>query len=309
MIDGNTKVSELLDESENQNELEHKANEHGAIDKDFYEKLPTWYPETMENLDKDFYGRPWFEEAWKKYRDHVMNSETKNIRAPGYIFNSYIKKDHELNPTQVRMGLMGDYYLYPELRSSKEREADCKEVCYSEEDINSLRHFDEKEHPRGKNGQFINKGFTKEDQKKLDTLKKQNDLLSAQQTNQKLKEAPYKQAIQNAQKASEMEIKAVSDLGKGVSDVAKGVDAIIEAAPGSDTKTVYGSYPNLSDKYMNDRINRINLEQRYSNAVGDTKTVLTGKGKAHEALQTITALSGIGIAIAGLIIGIRSSKK
>ena len=139
MIDGNTKITDLdVDDDENQNELEHKAHEHGSIDKDFYDKLPEWFAYTLDNLDKSFYGKSWFEEAWQKYRDHVMNSEMKNIRAPGYVFNEYIKKDHELNPAEVRYGLEGDYYVYPELRSEKEREQDRKEVCYSEEDIKNI---------------------------------------------------------------------------------------------------------------------------------------------------------------------------
>ena len=305
MINGNTKISDLSDDLENQNELKHKAHEYGSIDKDFYDKLPEWTSYSLDNIDKKFYGRPWFEEAWQKYRDHVMNSEMKNIRAPGYVFNDYIKKDKDLNPTDIRYGLEGDYYLYPELRSEKERKEDAKAICYSEEDINSLKHFEETEHPRGKDGKFVAKGYTKADEERAKLLIKENTLMIAEAKNKELKEASEKREAEEIRKSVEFKVNNVNDLGKGVKNVASGIDTIIQSSPGPETKNIYGHYPELDDKYMNDRINRINLEKRYSDAVGDTKTVMTGKGKAHEALQTINGLVGAATGIAALIIAIK----
>ena len=50
----------------------------------------------------------WFEEAWNKYREHVLNAETNNqkVKAPGFVFNSYIDeqiKEDFLNRDQLEV--------------------------------------------------------------------------------------------------------------------------------------------------------------------------------------------------------------
>lgn len=303
MINGNTKISDLSDDLENQNELKHKAHEYGSIDKDFYDKLPEWVTYNLDNMDKKFYGRPWFEEAWQKYRDHVMNSEMKNIRAPGYVFNDYIKKDKDLNPADVRYGLEGDYYLYPELRSEKERKDDAKSVCYSEEDIDSLKHDDRVRYKdvglKGNGGWIAPKefqnSFTKADEKELQILTKQNKLAEA-------RSKKFQREMSTFTKQDEAYGKAITstkDMADGIKNVANDVNKLIPEKTG---KTIKGQYPDLSDAELQKRLNRINLEQRYSDAVGDTKYVESGKDKAKKALGIFAvgvdaAAAGLGIAL------------
>lgn len=313
MIDGNTKVSDLLDVSETQNELEHKAHEHGAIDKDFYEKLPEWQAFVLDRFDNLFYGRPWFEEAWQKYRSHVMDSEMKNIRAPGYIFNDYIKKDHELNPKDVRYNLEGDYYLYPELRSEKERKEDMREVCYSEEDINSLKHYGVKGQQWGvRRFQNADGTLTEEGRARygaqVEKIISQNKGKVSEKTATKVvldkaEQAEQEQYVRKAAEASQAAIKSVNDIGNGVKAVGDGVRNMIPDKPGT---TIRGTYPDLSDQELKRRIQRIQDEQRYSDLKGDTKYVKSGQEKAREAIQTLTGAVGLATAVAGLIIAIRN---
>ena len=63
----------------------------------------------------------------------------------------------------------------------------------------------------------------------------------------------------------------------------------------------YGKYPNMSDKELQDRANRLALEHRYSDLTGETKYEKSGSEKAREILQTVGAVAGIGATIAGII--------
>ena len=66
-------------------------------------------------------------------------------------------------------------------------------------------------------------------------------------------------------------------------------------------KVSYAKYPNMSDKELQDRANRLALEHRYSDLTGETKYEKSGNEKAREVLQTVGAVAGIGATIAGII--------
>ncbi len=82
--------------------------------------------------------------------------------------------------------------------------------------------------------------------------------------------------------------------------------------PTGNGKVVRPSYKNLSDEELIARINRLNLEQRYSSLKGDSKYVKSGSEKAREILQTIGAVVAIGasgIAIAKGVSDIKNNNK
>lgn len=66
-------------------------------------------------------------------------------------------------------------------------------------------------------------------------------------------------------------------------------------------KVSYANYPNMSDKELQDRANRLALEHRYSDLTGETRYEKSGSEKAREVLQTVGAVAGIGATIAGII--------
>lgn len=60
-------------------------------------------------------------------------------------------------------------------------------------------------------------------------------------------------------------------------------------------------YSKLSDAEMQKTINRIDLERRYGDAVGDTKYIQSGKEKTRETLQTVGSVLAIGASAIGII--------
>lgn len=66
-------------------------------------------------------------------------------------------------------------------------------------------------------------------------------------------------------------------------------------------KVSYSKYPKMSDKELQDRARRLELEHRYSDLNGDTKYEKSGSEKAREILQTVGAVAGIGATIASII--------
>lgn len=91
------------------------------INRDFYEDLPPQITRILDNLCWDYRECSWFEEAWDKYRMHVLEAGLGGkIKMPGFIFNEYIDK-----------------YI-DELDKKRQKEVKAmSEAMHSEEDIDS----------------------------------------------------------------------------------------------------------------------------------------------------------------------------
>ena len=64
-----------------------------CINQDFYEDLPPQLRAIMDNLRWTYRNQPWFEEAWEKYRKHVLDAGLGGkIKMPGFVFNEYIDR-------------------------------------------------------------------------------------------------------------------------------------------------------------------------------------------------------------------------
>ena len=96
------------------------------------------------------------------------------------------------------------------------------------------------------------------------------------------------------------EVSSLEEATKGASSAVNTAASIINTQRGS--KAIRKDYSNLSDKELQEKINRLNLERAYGDLSGDTKYVKTGKEKAREILQT----AGATLAIAYTAIGIYS---
>lgn len=70
-----------------------------VVKKDFFDDLPRAVCEVLETISWRWRNYDWFEEAWNKYRDHVINANSSGqaIKAPGFIFNEYIDEQVKEN--------------------------------------------------------------------------------------------------------------------------------------------------------------------------------------------------------------------
>ena len=63
------------------------------MNKDFYNKLPGFVCESLDNIIDKYKNEPWFEEAWEEYRKYVFDTEDIfDLKMPGFVFNKYIGK-------------------------------------------------------------------------------------------------------------------------------------------------------------------------------------------------------------------------
>lgn len=128
---------------------------------------------------------------------------------------------------------------------------------------------------------------------------KENQRMAAELANRKMK----KELNPPQDHPSVAAAKATNDIMKGVQNISNEVAKL----PVESGTTTRGRYPNMSDKELQDKINRLNLENRYSDLVGDTKYTKSGSEKTREVFQTIGSVTGIvgsAALTAGTIVGI-----
>ena len=87
------------------------------------------------------------------------------------------------------------------------------------------------------------------------------------------------------------EASSLEEATKGASSAVSTAASIINTQRGS--KAIRKDYSNLSNKELQEKINRLNLERAYGDLSGDTKYVKTGKEKVREILQTVGATLAI----------------
>lgn len=68
------------------------------FDCDFYAYLNSLAIYQLEMLKRDFWSKPWFENAWNNYRNYVLDEISKcgfivTLKYPCYIFNPYLKEE------------------------------------------------------------------------------------------------------------------------------------------------------------------------------------------------------------------------
>lgn len=102
------------------------------------------------------------------------------------------------------------------------------------------------------------------------------------------------------------EASVLEDVTGSVSGAVNTAASLLQTQRGS--KAIRKNYSSLSDKELQDRINRLNLERAYGDLSGDTKYVQTGKEKTREILQTIGATLGIAAAAVKIYALLRGMK-
>lgn len=270
------------------------------VKRDFFDDLPRAVCEVLDNISWRWRNYDWFEEAWNKYRDHVVNSSANGlaIKAPGFIFNDYIDE-------QVKQDFLN-------------RES--SEILHSELDLAELfvKHggwVKENQkgfvpagtpgaHPTGTSGgEDTNKTYSEMSDKEKDEfiskLKKENERnkvvdeynnrISKQlKTDSDATEKEFDNSINMIREGQNI----TSNLSVLSRDPKKGSN---RSNPKETKFEIPGPYSNLSDDELRKIVNRMQLERQYGDLSGDAKYTLTGREKTREYLQTVGALLGIGV--------------
>lgn len=147
----------------------------------------------------------------------------------------------------------------------------------------NLIHFDPNP-KRVANGQFT----FKPDSQKVKPTKVKN-------TSEQQKDNSNNNNQQSKKEKEDNPIKNIFDGIKGMSDSAS------KLLGNKKEEKFYNKYPDISDKELSEKLNRLRMEQQYSDLMGDTKIVKTGSEKAKDILQTIGAIAGIGVSLSVII--------
>jgi hypothetical protein len=260
----------------------------------------------------------WFEKAWNEYRDQVINTpENKMPKLPGSIFNPYIEKhwekiykDEQKDMSEcVKHSLEeGDiteemYHVNP-YRKNNHTRATKDDYDYVDPNFNGTL-ASEKNQNQNKNPNPNPTIVVKEKNNPGDelTTKQKKEILDKVETDRR-----YQQFLQGqkGRSAGEAAAEASATVLRGVQDISNQVRNAIPNEPGT---RKYAKFPDMSDQELQARINRLSLEQRYSDMTGQTKYIKSGQEQAREFLQTFGAIAGIGASIATVILTIVKAKK
>ena len=105
---------------------------------------------------------------------------------------------------------------------------------------------------------------------------------------------------------TEVVSKASKDVLGGVKSLSESTSKLLEGS--AKTTKKYSKYPNMTDAELNAKLNRLSMEQRYSDLLGETKSIKNGSEKAKDVLQTVGAVAGIGVSIATIAAAIYAIK-
>lgn len=118
---------------------------------------------------------------------------------------------------------------------------------------------------------------------------------------QKRDEDPLKKDVSKQQLAV-AGLGATGAIFKGLKDVSDASSKILDGKGKS--KKVFSKYPDIEDKELRQKLNRLKMESEYSDLVGDTKFIKSGSEKAREVLQTIGGVAGLGAALTTIVLSI-----
>ena len=94
----------------------------------------------------------------------------------------------------------------------------------------------------------------------------------------------------------------------GLNDVKDYSKQLVDQLPKDEGRKIYGSYPNMTIEELNDKINRLSKERTYSDLIGDTKFIKSGKTKAREIIQTVGSIAGIAAMVAPFVVPLIKKK-
>ena len=63
------------------------------INKDFYDYMPGFACEMLDDIILEYEYEEWFEQAWEEYRQHILSVDPLEQRMPGFVFGKYIERE------------------------------------------------------------------------------------------------------------------------------------------------------------------------------------------------------------------------
>ena len=242
------------------------------IRRDFYDDLPRAVCEVLDNISWRWRNYDWFEEAWNKYREHVITSSAGGlaIKAPGFIFNDYIDE-------QIKENFLDRAEL---------------EVLHCDSELTELFHHGIKGQKWGIRRYQNADGSLTEAGKQRYGVESVSDI----KPNSKV-EKLYQKDITSSGQAQRDILKE----GKNIADTLAN-----QMTPKQGSKKVNKKdYSKISDEELRKKVNRLSLERQYGDLTGDNKYVMTGKEVTREILQTIGAVAGIAGSAVGIALAVK----
>lgn len=255
-------------------ELERQKRSLELLNTDFYNDIPDPIRGVLERLRWDYSNRKWFREAWEEYRKMVLDAGLGGkIKMPGDIFNKYLDK----------------------YESKEIEKIYATEAVHSEElGENYVAHA-------GIKGM---KWGIRRYQNEDGTLTAEGKVRYGVGPNGKMSKEGQKKYTSDVNDPKNLKREDISDTTITVAGGVKGATDSLRNIPTKSGGVVRGSYSDLSDAELQKRVNRLNLEQRYSDLVGDTKYVKSGGEKAKEIFQTVGALAGFVAAVTPAVLAV-----
>lgn len=311
------------------------------VKRDFYDDVPQTICNVLDNIYWRWKKYDWFEEAWNKYRDKVIDAKTRGVTVepPSSVFNPYI--DEQVKDDFLKEEKLYNYEGCSEavVHNSEVGEKFIESLLNKDE--NSLEHRNYWHYKKGSG----KKGFApvgdpdaepepgweqKQEEEKISNERKR---LEAQQEKEradqiekfKKENADFKVIKEyndnlkaderEAKKASEEDFKRTAGMLQEGRNITTELANIAQERRGTkrvnpkETKIKDNRpYIEISDEELNKRVRRMQLERQYGDLTGDTVYEQTGREKTREYLQTIGSLLGIALSALTIYKYIKSKK-
>lgn len=145
--------------------------------------------------------------------------------------------------------------------------------------------------------EYSKKEESKKEESKSDSKNNNNNNNNDNNNNNK------KEEKKDDKSPAQKKVESISKNGQSIVNYTK--DLFRDRRRGS-KKINHKDYSKIPTAEMQQRIQRMKLEEEYAELRGDNKYVMTGREKTRETIQNIGAIAGIALAIAQIVVAFRN---
>lgn len=237
--------------------------------------------EALQSLSNKYSKEPWYEEACDRYSYHVLTTDMDNVRMPGYIFGKYIK-DNGLEHSE---DICNRDYVKTILEHGG--------ILGMKWGVRRFQNKDGSLTEEGKKRYASSYNKIKENMEKSINRDSKDSNGNVTKIRVSEKDIAKKMDVEETKK----DLSSTKEL---LQDTNKILDQTKNVVPYEPGKTVRSTHPELTDSELQRRINRIKLEQTYSDISGETKYIKSGSEKTREIIQSAGAIVAIGATATGI---------